>query len=92
VIDITTGEAPALPRSFVRALVLGIGLYVPLLGWLLVLLPDCITLVATDSHRALHDLLARTVVVVDPRLDAAGQRVAALAVDADELRATLGGG
>ncbi len=68
VVDTTTGEAPSTSRSFVRALVIGLGLYVPLLGWLVVLLPDAIALVSTADHRSIHDRLARTVVIVDPRL------------------------
>lgn len=92
ILDTRTGEPPGLGRSFVRALCLVTALYVPALGfalswwvpvlaWTAVLLPDVLCLVLREDHRALHDLLARTVVVVDPTLDAEAQRQAALAVD-----------
>ena len=86
VIDTVTGEAPGVGRSFVRALYLGLALYVPVAGWLLLLAPDVITMVASDDRRALHDRLARTVVVVDPMLPAPAQRAASLALDQDDRR------
>ena len=81
VIDIVTGEPPGTGRSFVRALYLSLALYVPVVGWILLLLPDVITMVVTEDHRALHDKLARTVVVVDPTLPAEEQRAASMALD-----------
>lgn len=87
VVDIRTGEPPAGGRSFARALSIGLALYVPPL-WPFVLLPDVITLAANSHHRGLHDLIAGTVVVVDPHLDPAEQRARALAVGPDVFTAS----
>lgn len=81
VIDTKTGEPPGTGRSLLRALFLGFALYVPVIGWVLLLLPDVITLVVTEDHRALHDKVARTVVIVDPTLARDEQRLASMALD-----------
>ncbi len=82
VVDTRTGEPPSAGRSFVRALLVGLALYVPPL-WPLLTLPDVITMAANPHHRGLHDLIAGTVVVVDPHLDPTQQRARALAVGPD---------
>ncbi|MFN8017840.1 MAG: RDD family protein [Acidimicrobiales bacterium] len=72
ILDRATGRPPTTGRSFVRALVLGLTMYVPLLWPLLGI--SLITMAFGSYARGLHDYAARTVVVSDPRLAPEAQR------------------
>lgn len=76
VVDARTGRRPGNGRSFVRALVLGLTAYVPVL-WP-VLGVSMIMVRWNDHGRALHDLAGRTVVVADLTLDPEVQRQRAM--------------
>ncbi|MCU1453729.1 MAG: hypothetical protein JWN46_1875, partial [Acidimicrobiales bacterium] len=76
--SIRTGEPPTPGRSLVRALVLGLTLYVPVLWPLLAI--SLVRMKSSGSGRALHDLAAGTVVVADPRVDPAEQRQRAMSL------------
>ena len=76
--DMRTGEAPSPGRSFARALVLGLLLYVPLL-WPITAI-SLIVMFLSDRGRGLHDLAGRTVVVADPRIDPELQRQMAMSL------------
>ncbi|HEY4376309.1 MAG TPA: RDD family protein, partial [Acidimicrobiales bacterium] len=73
-----TGEAPTAGRSFWRALVLGLTLYVPPLWPLLGI--SMIMMKTSDTGRGLHDLAGDTIVVADPRLDPEEQRQRAMSL------------
>jgi uncharacterized RDD family membrane protein YckC len=72
IVDRRTGAAPSAWRSFARALVLGLTLYVPVL-WL-ALLCSMAGMRFGQRGRGLHDLAGGTVVVGDPDLDPESQR------------------
>lgn len=72
-----TGGPPGLGRSFARALVLGFSLYVPVVGWL-VLIVSLVMIRFNDRGASLHDLAGGTVVVADPALDPEVQRQRAM--------------
>lgn len=72
IIDQQRGTAPSTGRSFARALVLALTLYVPLLWWLLAISLGMMRWSSTG--RSLHDLAGGTVVVGDPRLSPEAQR------------------
>jgi uncharacterized RDD family membrane protein YckC len=76
IVDRRTGRPPGTVRSFLRALVLGLTLYVPPL-WLL-LGASLLMMRLSDSGRGLHDLAGGTVVVADARLDPETQRQRAM--------------
>ena len=78
VLSTKTGQPPTTARSAVRAIVLGLQLYVPPL-WLFLGI-SALLMRFSDTGRGLHDLVARTVVVADPRLDPEAQRQRAMAV------------
>ncbi|MCU1369875.1 MAG: domain containing protein [Ilumatobacteraceae bacterium] len=71
-----TGLPPSGTRSFFRALVLGLLLYIPLLWWLLAI--SMLMMRHNDTGRGLHDLAGGTLVVADPRLDPETQRQRAM--------------
>ena len=77
IISRTTGRPPTPGRSFARALVLGLSLYVPLL-WPFLLLPSMLMMRHTSTGRGLHDLAGGTLVVADPQLDPEAQRQRAM--------------
>ena len=70
--DTRTGEAPSPSRSFARAFVLGLLLYVPIL-WPITAI-SALVMHASASGRGLHDLAGRTIVVANPQLDPEQQR------------------
>lgn len=72
IVDRRTGAAPGAWRSFLRAVVLGLTLYVPVL-WP-VLLGSMAGMRFGQRGRGLHDLAGATVVVGDPDLDPESQR------------------
>lgn len=72
----TTGGPPTTARSFLRALALGLLLYVPPL-WIITL-PMLLAMRHNDTGRGLHDYLAGTIVVADPALDPETQRQRAM--------------
>ena len=67
-----TGRPPSLGRSFWRALVLGLTLYVPLLWPVLAI--SLLRMKYAGAGRGLHDVAGGTVVVADPHLDPEEQR------------------
>lgn len=74
VLDRKRGGAPRAGRSFARALVLALTLYVPPL-WLLLLPPATALMIRFGSEgRGLHDFAGGTVVVADARIDPETQR------------------
>lgn len=76
IISETTGAPPSTGRSFARALVLGLLLYVPLL-WP-VLTVSMLMMRHNDTGRGLHDVAGGTLVVADPTLDPETQRQRAM--------------
>ena len=76
VLDRRTGEPPGAWRSVVRATVLGLTLYVPLLWPLLFV--SLGMMAWSNTGRGLHDVAARSIVVADPRLDPEEQRQIAM--------------
>lgn len=72
IVDARTGQRPGNGRSFARALVLGLTVYIPVLWPLLGI--SMIMVRWNDQGRALHDLAGRTVVVADLTLDPEVQR------------------
>lgn len=74
--DHRTGQSPTTGRSFARALMLGLTLYVPLL-WPFLLL-SLAMMRFNRQARGLHDFVGRTVVVADPSLDPEAQRQRAM--------------
>jgi uncharacterized RDD family membrane protein YckC len=76
IVDRRTGEAPSAGRSVVRAVVLGLTLYVPIL-WPL-LFASLGMMAWSDTGRGLHDRFAGTIVVGDPRRDPEEQRQVAM--------------
>lgn len=72
VLDRRTGDVPTTGRAAVRAISLGLMLYVPPF-WPLAAL-SALLMRTSDEGRGLHDHLAGTVVVADPRLDPETQR------------------
>ena len=76
--DTRTGEPPSLGRSFARALVLGLMLYVPLL-WPITAI-SMLVMQTSDRGRGLHDLAGRTIVVANPHLDPEEQRQMAMSL------------
>lgn len=76
--DMRTGEAPSPGRSFARALVLALLLYVPVL-WPITAI-SLIMIMASTNGRALHDVAGRTIVVADPNLDPEQQRQMAMSL------------
>ncbi|MGN6693947.1 MAG: RDD family protein, partial [Aquihabitans sp.] len=67
-----TGAPPSAGRSFARALVLGLLVYVPLLWPFLTV--SMMMMRYNDTGRGLHDLAGGTYVVADPTLDPETQR------------------
>lgn len=78
VLDRSSGCRPGRGRSFVRALALGLMLYVPIFWPLLGV--SMIMIRADGEGRGLHDRIAGTVVVADPALDPETQRRMAMRV------------
>ncbi len=76
--DTQTGEPPSPGRSFARALVLGLLLYVPPL-WPITAI-SILVILTSDTGRGLHDLAGRTIVVADPHLDPEEQRQMSMAL------------
>lgn len=76
VADRRTGTPPGTGRSFARALVLGLTLYVPVLWPLLVV--SLLMMRFGSTGRGLHDIAGATVVVADPALDPELQRQRAM--------------
>jgi uncharacterized RDD family membrane protein YckC len=76
IISRRSGAPPSKGRSFARALVLGLLLYVPLL-WP-VLIVSMLMMRHNDTGRGLHDLAGGTLVVADPALDPEAQRQRAM--------------
>jgi len=76
IISRTTGAPPSRGRSFARALVLGLLLYVPLLWPILTV--SMLMMRHNDTGRGLHDLAGGTLVVADPTLDPETQRQRAM--------------
>lgn len=74
--DRRTGAPPTGGRSFARALVLGLTLYVPVLWPLLII--SLLMMRFGDSGRGLHDIAGATIVVADPTLDPEVQRQRAM--------------
>ena len=72
----TTGGPPSMGRSFARALVLGLTLYVPVLWPFLVI--SLLMIRFNDRGASLHDLVGGTVVIADPTLDPEVQRQQAM--------------
>jgi uncharacterized RDD family membrane protein YckC len=72
IVSRTDGGPPRRGRSLLRALVLGLTLYVPLLWPLLAV--SLLMMRSSDAGRGLHDLAGGTVVVSDPRLAPEEQR------------------
>jgi uncharacterized RDD family membrane protein YckC len=74
-----TGRPPSVGRSFARALVLGLLLYIPVLWLLPPLLPISLFMMRhNDTGRGLHDFAGGTMVVADPSLDPEAQRQRAM--------------
>jgi uncharacterized RDD family membrane protein YckC len=71
-----TGGPPSGGRSFARALVLGLLVYVPLLWPILAV--SMLMMRHNDTGRGLHDLAGGTIVVADPTLDPETQRQRAM--------------
>ena len=76
VVDRRRGEPPSAGRSFARAVVLALTLYVPVLWPVLVISVAMVRW--NDTGRGLHDLAGGTLVVADPRLDPEHQRQLAM--------------
>lgn len=76
IVSRTTGLPPGRLRSFWRALVLGLLLYVPLL-WP-ILFVSMTMMRFNDTGRGLHDVAGGTYVVADPSLDPETQRQRAM--------------
>lgn len=76
IISRTTGAPPSGGRSFARALVLGLLLYVPLLWPILTV--SMLMMRHNDTGRGLHDVAGGTIVVADPTLDPETQRQRAM--------------
>lgn len=76
IVSRATGLPPTPGRSFARALVLGLLLYIPLLWPLLGL--SMLAMRTTDDGRGLHDYAGGTIVVADPKLDPETQRQRAM--------------
>lgn len=72
----TTGGPPSTGRSFARALVLGLLLYVPLFWPFLTV--SMLMMRHNDTGRGFHDLAGGTIVVADPTLDPETQRQRAM--------------
>ncbi len=74
-----TGLPPSVGRSFARALVLGLLLYIPVLWVFPPLLPVSMLMMRhNETGRGLHDLAGGTLVVADPTLDPETQRQRAM--------------
>ena len=71
-----TGGPPSAGRSFARAVVLGLLVYVPLLWWLLAI--SMLMMRHNATGRGLHDVAGGTIVVADPHLDPETQRQRAM--------------
>jgi uncharacterized RDD family membrane protein YckC len=71
-----TGLPPSTGRSFARALVLGLLLYIPLLWPFLTI--SMLMMRHNDTGRGWHDLAGGTLVVADPTLDPEAQRQRAM--------------
>ncbi len=78
VLDTRRGEPPAPGRSFARAVVLGLLLYVPVL-WPITAI-SLLVMLSSATGRGLHDLAGRTVVVANPQLDPEEQRQMAMSL------------
>jgi len=78
-----TGSPPSLGRSFWRAVVLALTLYVPLLWPVLAI--SLLRMKYSDAGRGLHDVAGGTVVVADPNLDPEEQRQRATSLRAGEV-------
>ncbi|MCB0978818.1 MAG: RDD family protein [Acidimicrobiales bacterium] len=78
VLDRSTGARPTTGRSALRAVTLGLLLYVPVFWPLLGL--SMIMMRSNEEGRGLHDRVARTVVVADPGLSPETQRRMAMRV------------
>jgi len=78
VLDVRRGEPPATGRSFARAVVLGLLLYVPVL-WPITAI-SLLVMLSSATGRGLHDLAGRTVVVANPQLDPEEQRQMAMSL------------
>jgi uncharacterized RDD family membrane protein YckC len=76
IISRETGAPPGAGRSFARALVLGLLLYVPLLWPILFVSMSMMRY--NDTGRGLHDVAGGTLVVADPKLDPETQRQRAM--------------
>lgn len=76
IVSIADGGPPRRGRSFLRALVLGLSVYVPLLWPLLAV--SLVMMRSSAAGRGLHDLAGGTVVVSDPRLAPEEQRQRAM--------------
>lgn len=76
VVSRRTGLPPTVARSFLRATTLGLTLYVPLLWPVLAF--SLLGAQIGNWGRALHDVVAGTVVIADPALDPAEQRQRAM--------------
>lgn len=76
IIDRKTGRPPRRFRSLLRAIVLGLTVYVPLL-WP-VLFVSMLLMRHNDTGRGLHDLAGGTMVVADPHLAPEAQRQRAM--------------
>ena len=76
IVDRRRATPPSRGRSFARALVLGLTLYVPLL-WPLLAITLIMVRFGADG-RGLHDVAGGTVVVADPQLDPETQRQRAM--------------
>ncbi len=76
--DLRTGEPPSGGRSFARALVLALLLYVPVL-WPITAI-SVLVMLTSDRGRGLHDLVGRTIVVANPHLDPEEQRQKAMSL------------
>lgn len=72
-----TGRPPSVGRSFLRALVLALLLYVPPV-WLFVTWWSLLLMRYTETGRGLHDYAGGTLVVADPQLDPETQRQRAM--------------
>jgi len=76
IISRRTGGPPSSGRSFARALVLGLLLYIPLLWPILTI--SMLMMRHNDTGRGLHDIAGGTLVVADPKLDPETQRQRAM--------------
>lgn len=77
VVSEKTGAPPSKGRSFARALVLGLLLYVPFPGWIF-LSVSLLMMRYNETGRGMHDVAGGTVVVADPTLDPETQRQRAM--------------